>query len=166
MGARTKNGAVREWLETVALPYEGDDCLVFPFHRTPAGHGHISEIVYGTGLAHVWVLTNASEPKPGPQYECCHACGNGHLGCVNKRHLYWGTRSENMQDRIRHGVLVPPPVMRGEANNRATLTTDKVRAIRAMLATGQTQTAVGKHFKVSTTAVNCIHKGRTWAWLD
>lgn len=32
-----------------------------------------------------------------------HSCGNGHLSCVNPKHLRWGSPKENAQDaRLHH----------------------------------------------------------------
>lgn len=101
----TKWGEVRRWLHGVAIPYTGDDCLAFPYARNPQGYGHINVSRRYMG-AHVYVLEKTVGVKPSPEYECCHKCGNGHEGCVNPRHLYWGTRSDNMQDAIRHGTHV------------------------------------------------------------
>lgn len=80
-----------------------NDCIPWPYAGTSEGYGRIN--VDGTTIgAHVHVATLAHGPKPSPDHECCHSCGNGHLGCVNARHLYWGTRSDNVQDAIRHGT--------------------------------------------------------------
>lgn len=45
------------------------------------------------------LLWETGEPKPG--LFACHKCRNKH--CVNPEHLYWGTCSENHQDKIRDG---------------------------------------------------------------
>jgi hypothetical protein len=34
----------------------------------------------------------------GIKVDCCHACSNE--ACSNPKHLYWGTRSENIQDAV------------------------------------------------------------------
>ena len=31
-----------------------------------------------------------------------HVCGNGHLSCVNPRHLIWGTQGDNVADANKH----------------------------------------------------------------
>jgi hypothetical protein len=81
-----------------------DACIPWPHCTTIDGYGRIN--VDGTTIgAHVHVATLAHGPKPSAEHECCHSCGNGHLGCVNPRHLYWGTRSDNVQDMIRHGTI-------------------------------------------------------------
>lgn len=46
-------------------------------------------------LAHLLETTMPS----GHMIHVCHACHNGL--CSNPRHLYWGTASENRQDRVR-----------------------------------------------------------------
>lgn len=38
--------------------------------------------------------------------DLCHACHNGE--CSNPKHLYWGTRSENVQDARDNGTYKPP----------------------------------------------------------
>lgn len=83
---------------------ETDKCIPWPYGGTADGYGRIN--VDGKPIgAHVHVATLAHGPKPSSRHECCHSCGNGHLGCVNPRHLYWGTRSDNVQDMIRHGTM-------------------------------------------------------------
>lgn len=34
--------------------------------------------------------------------EVRHLCGNGHLSCVNPKHLAWGSRSDNVRDMVLH----------------------------------------------------------------
>lgn len=31
-----------------------------------------------------------------------HACGNGHLSCINPNHLLWGTPADNISDAVKH----------------------------------------------------------------
>ena len=38
--------------------------------------------------------------------DLCHACNNPK--CSNPRHLYWGSRSENVKDSVRAGTWVNP----------------------------------------------------------
>ncbi|QKM75945.1 putative HNH homing endonuclease [Escherichia phage P1723] len=57
-------------------------------------------------------------------YVVRHKCDNP--SCCNPEHLEVGTQVDNMQDCKRRGRLVPPPVQRGEANNKTKLTGDQV----------------------------------------
>lgn len=89
------------YVQRVVLNYTGDDCLIWPFGRNSSRpemsfNGRVSivsrvvcELAYG--------------PPSTPNLEAAHGCGNGHLGCVNPKHLRWATRLENMQDRALHG---------------------------------------------------------------
>lgn len=53
-------------------------------------------------------------------------------------------------------------VRTGECNGRATLTNEKVREIRKMIANGILQTDIAKTFNVSYQIVGDIHRGKTW----
>ncbi len=157
----TVRGEVGAWLDGVAVPFLGDDCLTFPFHRNAQGYGHISARTYGAGLAHVYVAQVVLGLKPDGM-ECCHTCGKGHEGCVNPRHLYWGTRAQNVEDRKRHGAFVPPPEKRGSSNGNSTLSEAEVRRIKGSRALG---VDLATAFNVSPSTISAIRHGRLWAWL-
>lgn len=46
---------------------------------------------------------NLNRRKNGVLLFACHRCGNGDdpIWCVNPRHLYWGTQSQNERDKKR-----------------------------------------------------------------
>jgi hypothetical protein len=83
-----------------SLSFDGDMCLFVPFASvgTPA------------------TLSAGGKQEPASRYVCrvengdpCdeshvarHLCGNGHLSCVNPKHLVWGTHSENSLDKALH----------------------------------------------------------------
>lgn len=60
----------------------------------------------GNSTVHKGVLAqylNTNIPyKPRPWIDLCHACHNDK--CSNPRHLYWGTRSENVDDAKSNGT--------------------------------------------------------------
>ncbi len=133
-------GDAQRFAREVAVA-ETDECIPWPFGGTKDGYGRIN--VDGTTIgAHVHVTTLAHGPKPTPKHECCHSCGNGHLGCVNPRHLYWGTRSDNVQDALRHGTFgggyVAP---RGPDSPRSKLTHAIVGQVRSRLLAGSDRLA-------------------------
>ena len=103
LAGSTPWGAVQKWVSEVAVPYSGDDCLIFPYSRDTNGYPKMKTATGNRG-AHVVVTERTYGPKPTPSHEACHSCGNGHLGCVNPRHLRWGTRTDNVQDAIIHGT--------------------------------------------------------------
>lgn len=156
----TMHGEPLEWLQTVAFSHDGDDCLIWPFGRTDYGYGIIKidgksrvvsnllcEMVYGA--------------RPSAMHECAHSCGKGHLGCVNKGHLRWATRSENHQDKIRHGTH-----QCGEKVGNSKLTRDKVLKIRSLHKIGFTQKYISDRFGISQTHVSVIVNRHQWAWLN
>jgi hypothetical protein len=98
LGGRTAWGAVKRWMLEVAIPYQGDECLQFPFCRNEDGYGQVG-FSGRHASAHVFVIESTKGPKPTAAHECRHICGNGHLGCVAPSHLEWGT----MRNKPRYG---------------------------------------------------------------
>lgn len=95
-------GEVRAFMDSVIVS-NTDSCIPYPYCRTKDGYGRFNPDKTTVG-AHCYVAEQVYGPKPSPEHECCHSCGNGHLGCVNPRHLYWGTRADNVRDAINHGT--------------------------------------------------------------
>lgn len=99
--------------------------------------------------------------------ECvCHHCDN--RGCVNPKHLFEGTRAENLADmrakgRHAHG---PNPKRQGENHNLAKLTAKDVQEIRALYAAGGvTQTALARRWGISQTHASDLIRGKCWGHL-
>jgi len=90
-----------------AVEWSSDECLIWPHGRGNDGYGVVSFDGKSVG-AHARVLSIAHGDKPSAKHEACHKCGN--RLCVNPRHLYWGRRSDNIADAIRHGTWSPPPI--------------------------------------------------------
>jgi hypothetical protein len=78
-------------------------CLIWPFSRDPrVGRGQMGD--EEDQWAHRVMCREVHGPAPSPKHQTAHSCGNGHLGCVNPRHLSWKTNSENQLERYRvHG---------------------------------------------------------------
>lgn len=61
----------------------------------------------GNSTQHRGVLVEfLNTPFYSRPIDLCHACHNAK--CSNPRHLYWGTRKENIQDSIDNGTHVNP----------------------------------------------------------
>jgi hypothetical protein len=91
------------WLER-HVNYSGDNCLTWPFGRDKGGYGKFPH-AGRCGAAHRQMCVLAHGEAPFPKALALHSCGNGHLGCVNPRHLRWGTYQDNIADARRHSAL-------------------------------------------------------------
>ena len=56
----------------------------------------------GNSTVHRGVLAQYLGTNMPDKIDLCHNCGNGK--CSNPKHLYWGTRKENIEDAKRHGT--------------------------------------------------------------
>jgi hypothetical protein len=98
IGKYSKRGAQRKWLEEHST-HSGDDCLIWPFDvRDKFGYGRTN----GTTASRA-MCSLAHGPAPTNKHEAAHTCGQGHLGCVNPKHLHWATHKDNYKDREHYG---------------------------------------------------------------
>lgn len=140
------------------MAVETDGCVLWPHSVNRGGYGQVN--YHGKNdRAHKVACELAHGPRPSPDMEVCHSCDNRR--CVNPRHLRWGTRVENMQERDQRGRT-----LKGTDQWQAKLTPGNVREIRRLLKTGSSQQVIADQFNVGRGAVQDIHKGKNWAWLD
>lgn len=150
-------GKPMEWIEQ-HKNYSGDECLIWPFFRVAdRGYGRI-----GRYLAHRVMCLIAHGEPPEPDMLATHECGNGHGGCVNPRHLVWGSHRKNANDRSIHGT-----VLAGDKNHRAKLHWRQVAKIRRLAGTRSapgpmTQQEVADLFGISQSQVSEIVRGASW----
>jgi hypothetical protein len=142
------------FFQDVVLASNTDDCLFWPYGR--AGRGYA---VVGKKYVHRLACEHIHGQPPTAKHEAAHSCGNGHLGCVNPRHLYWKTTKENHADKIIHGTM-----LRGEKILWAKLKTDDVLQIRALSGT-MSQRELSDMFDVSRGAIRGVISGRNWGHL-
>ena len=93
------------------------------------------------------------EPRPGQ--EARHL--NGNRQDARLENLAWGTKAENMADKIPHGTLV-----RGEAQVHAKLTVAKVIDLRRRREAGETYCALAKELELNESTVSYACRGITW----
>lgn len=60
----------------------------------------------GNSTVHRGILAQYLGTDLPDRVDLCHNCGNGK--CSNPKHLYWGTRKENIEDAKRHGTWKSP----------------------------------------------------------
>jgi hypothetical protein len=139
----------------VVLAYDGNECLIWPYARIKAGYAQLG----GGKYVHRLACEELYGPPPTPEHEAAHSCGNGHLGCVAKRHLSWKTHAENMADKLIHGTH-----NRGERQGRSKLTEANVREIRQLNGIFLDR-EIAAIFGVSRGTINDIMRRTTWGWL-
>lgn len=92
----------------------------------------------------------------------CHHCDNP--PCTNPDHLYAGDPQTNGRDAAVRDRYSHRP---GEANPSARLASQTVESIRRDYATGRfTQRRLALEYGVSTTHLNRIVRGQSWAHLE
>jgi hypothetical protein len=87
-----------------------------------------------------------------------HTCDNGAGGCVNPHHLYVGTQADNMRDRKERSG---PYVNGRKKRPKEKLTTDEVREIRRLVASGVPRSVAGRQFGVTRWTASAIASGRS-----
>lgn len=155
---RTRRGEPMRWL-TAHITYSGDDCLTWPFSGKSDGYGQLAFRGKLCVASRVMAIMALGEP-PTPEHHAAHTCNNGHLGCVNPRHLQWKTCSENQRDKIAAGTAC-----RGERHFRAILTETKVSEIKSKLRAGSRRSSVAREYGVHWMTIDDIRRGVTWGWV-
>jgi hypothetical protein len=93
-------------------------------------------------------------------YFVCHTCDNP--SCVNPKHLWAGTSTENNRDCARKKRTK----QKGESNPQAKLTANKVREIRKLKKEGITRLEISKIFNIHVNHVNAVCRKATWKHID
>lgn len=83
----------RDFIDNVAMQHDSDECLLWPFAQTSDGYG-----VLGNSTASRVVCERAHGP-PFAGADAAHSCDV--KLCVNRRHLRWATRQENVDEKRR-----------------------------------------------------------------
>lgn len=148
-----------KWIDEVAMAYEGDECLAWPFGQGGQGRGTVC-INGKTHRAHRVVCEKAHGAPSDPSLFAAHSCGMGHIGCCTKKHLRWATPAENTNDSIIHGTFVM-----GEDSPHAKISEIDVHMIRALVDEGFSQKQVASRFGISAGQVGKIAARQKWAWL-
>lgn len=107
--------------------------------------------------AHRFSYELANGPIPEGQY-VLHKCDTP--ACVNPGHLFLGTQTDNMVDKIAKGR-----VLRGERCVRSKLTEAQARKIKS-LAWQVPSPLLAKEYGVGPGTIRAIWKGRSWKHLS
>lgn len=156
LAGRTAVGAPQAWLASfLASQPDTDECVTWPFGRDSDGYGTVRiDGVMQKAHRHVCLSVHGT-PPPG-DIEAAHSCGNGHLGCLNPKHLRWATPKENSADSAAHGTHVA-----GERSGMAKLTEEAAREIIALTGIRSTK-ELAAQFGVSARTIRNVQSGQTW----
>lgn len=105
--------------------YNGDNCLTWPKAKNGEGYGQCA-VGRKVRKANRLMCRLVHGEPPTSRHVAAHSCNNGHLGCVNPRHLSWKTHAENVEDKRRAGACGKP---RG---SRTKLTAEQIAEIRSL----------------------------------
>jgi hypothetical protein len=172
--------ALRFWSKVdVGQPSE---CWEWRGARNSSGYGSFGvkrQIVSAHRVA------SALAGRDPTKWHVCHTCDN--RACVNPSHLFLGTHSDNMADKVEKGrqakgatlsALVrqsaargdnhpfridPSRAVRGEQSGMAKLTDDQVRAIRS---DRRPSRHIAKDYGVGKSTINCVRSGAAWGHVE
>ena len=94
---------------------------------------------------------------PREDYQCAHNDGNKDNNALEN--LRWATRSENNQDKNKHGTSP-----RGSRNPNNKLTEEDVKMIRLLYVRGN-QGQLAELYGVTQSAISHIVRRRVWAYI-
>ena len=124
----------------------------------PRGSGKKGSITHRASVARLVLSAFDREERFMVAWHIDADLENNHLD-----NLKWGTRLENVQDKIRHGTVAN---FKGEFNPRAKLTERDVKLIIYQVRTGLiTQKELGKIYNISFSVINDIVHQKSWKHL-
>lgn len=160
LGGGAGHGEPKQFYSGVVLPYQQDECLLWPYSKNNAGYG-VLRLGGRVQVVSRCVCEKVNGAPPSPQHEAAHSCGNGNLGCVTPRHLRWDTHAGNQSDMAVHGTST-----RGERQWMAKLTEADVREIRKLSESGVCPKEIAAKFNVARRTIVHILAGTSWGWLE
>jgi len=109
-----------------------------------------------------YVIENGEQPENLVLHEC------DNRKCVNPNHLYSGTYSDNLQDRIERTDWQPiDNVPKGEEQHDSKLTESDVKEIKKRYEhKNQTQKEIAQDFPVCRQHISDVVNGKRWAHLE
>lgn len=144
--------AVLDWMTAQVWHYQSDECLPWPFSRTWNGYGQVG--FHGKIQKAHRVMCILAHGAPPSRHVAAHTCNNGHLGCVNPRHIVWKTPRENLLDRRHAGTLT-----KKRWNNRGVVTAEQIAEIVALKGV-KNQREIAAMFGISYQHVSVIQQGK------
>lgn len=126
------------------------------------GYGSFGIGGYKTFLAHrvSFYIEHGFSPD-----NCNHTCDN--RLCVNPRHLYSGTQSDNVQDMLKRNKTLRKNLCIATAKRHGKISENDVPKIRSAYASGDhSYDDIAAMFQVSKTTIYCIVIRKTWKHVE
>ena len=152
----TDYGAPLRYYRETVLPYEGDECIIWPYNRMASGYGTLWLNSKNNVVSRL-LCEEQEGISPTPKHQAAHSCGNGTKGCVTKRHVRWATRVENEADKVLHGRS-----NRGSRHGMSKLTEADVLVIRSLQGNEPIR-EIAIRFNVGEATIYDIFARRTWS---
>lgn len=133
-----------------------EGCIFWPFGRNGWGYAY-TDIDKKKVAVHRYICEEINGKPSEEKSVARHTCGNGHLGCVNPKHLIWGTQKENQEDRKRHGTFIE-----GSKVHNSVINEQIAVFIKSEIEKGISCIQIAKNLSVSKYVVYDIKRGRTW----
>lgn len=148
---KTERGKPLQFI--MSIP-ETDGCVLWPYGLDTHGYGQLNYEGRMT-LAHRLSLLQKQEPSDAGMW-ALHSCDTPR--CVNPKHLYWGTRRQNIDDMVNRDRS-----SHGEDSLLSKLTESQVREIfEIRKTTTLTQLEIAVKFGVDDSTVGSILSGKSW----
>lgn len=136
----------------------GGNAQCWPWDGSTWAKGHGEFFVSperGKVPAHAYALEVATGQPCPVGLEACHRCDNP--PCCNPRHIYYGTRQQNVDDMWRRDRG-----RRGSRHVGAKVTEEIVLCIRRRFAAGDTQPDLAGEFGLTDSTISMIVNGKSW----
>lgn len=147
--------ADRFWSKVKKFPEHVTDCWLWWAAKSSEGYGRFrvnGKLESPHRMVYEWY--HGEIPKG---YDICHHCDNP--SCVNPDHLFAGTRSDNMLDASKKGLLNPA---KGEGHPFSKLRKADVKRIKQLLKRGRSYRSIADLFDVSADTISDIALGKNW----
>lgn len=145
--------------ESKFVKYDDSQCWEWLAFKNKKGYGAIMYGDIGNIAAHRFSYMLYVGDFDKSKF-ICHTCDNP--SCVNPKHLFVGTASENMKDKIKKGRVKNPPVHKGNKQHLAKMNPEKIREIRKLFSDGASQTDLAKKYGLHTATMNNICRNKSW----